>query len=92
MAVKTERMEARVSPDERARIERAASVSGQSASAFMVSAAVDRAEEIIAEATTTSVPADYFDDLLAALDEPAPAPALTKAARRVRRRRRIQDR
>lgn len=53
MAVKTDRMEARVSPEERERIERAASASGLSVSAFMVSAAADRAEEVIAATTTT---------------------------------------
>jgi uncharacterized protein (DUF1778 family) len=92
MAVKTERMEARVSPDERERIERAAAVSGLSVSAFMVSAAVDRAEEVIAQATTTTVPADYFDALLAALDEPEPAPRLARAAKDARRAKRIQNR
>jgi uncharacterized protein (DUF1778 family) len=48
MAVKTDRVEARVSPEERARIERAASTAGLSVSAFMVGAAVERADEIIA--------------------------------------------
>jgi uncharacterized protein (DUF1778 family) len=81
MAVKSERMEARVSPDERERIERAASVTGLSVSAFMVSAAVERADEVIAHATTTTVPADYFDALLEALDVAEPAPRLAKAAR-----------
>jgi uncharacterized protein (DUF1778 family) len=89
MAVKTDRVEARVSPEERARIERAASTAGLSVSAFMVGAAVERAEEIIAEATTTTVPADYFDGLLAALDEPAQAPRLAQAAKRARRSPRI---
>jgi uncharacterized protein (DUF1778 family) len=80
MAVKTERLEARLSPDERERIERAASTAGVSVSAFMVGAAVERAEEVIAAATTTVVPADYFDGLLAALDQPDAAPQLTRAA------------
>lgn len=92
MAVKTERMEARVSPEERDRIERAASTAGLSVSAFMVSAAVERADEIIFEATTTTVPADYFDELLVALDEPQRAPRLAKAAHRARRQRRIKAR
>ena len=91
MAVKTDRVEARVSPEERARIERAASTAGLSVSAFMVGAAVERADEISAEATTT-VPADYFDGLLAALDEPAQAPRLAQAAKRARRSPRISAR
>lgn len=85
MAVKTDRIEARLSPDERARIERAASTSGLSVSAFLVSSAVARADEVIAAATTTLVPADYFDQLVTALDEPDAAPRLAKAARRARR-------
>lgn len=89
MAVKTERMEARVSSEERDRIERAASASGLSVSAFIVSAAVDRAEQVMSTITTTSVPSDYFEDLLSALDEAGPAPRLAKAATDVRRRGRI---
>lgn len=85
MAVKTDRIEARLSPDERARIERAASTSGLSVSAFLVSSAVARADEVIAASTTTLVPADYFDQLVTALDEPDAAPRLAKAARRARR-------
>jgi len=92
MAVKTDRLETRLSPDERARIERAASTAGVSMSAFMVGAAVDRAEEIIAAATTTVVPADYFDGLLAALDEPEAAPHLARAAKRSRRTARVAPR
>jgi uncharacterized protein (DUF1778 family) len=92
MAVKTDRVEARVSPEERARIERAASTAGLSVSAFMVGAAVERADEIIAEATTTTIPADYFDGLLAALDEPAQARRLARAAKRARRSPRISAR
>ena len=92
MAVKTDRVEARVSPEEHARIERAASTAGLSVSAFMVGAAVERADEIIAEATTTTVPADYFDGLLAVLDEPAQAPRLAQAAKRARRSPRISAR
>lgn len=90
MAVKTERMEARVSPEERVQIERAASVAGLSVSAFMVNAAVDRADEVIAESTTTTVPAEYFDVLLDELDAPSPAPRLAQAARDSAQSRRIQ--
>lgn len=84
MAVKTDRIEARLSPDERALIERAASTSGMTVSAFLVGAAVERADEVIAATTSTIVPGDYFDDLLAALDEPDAAPRLAEAAERAR--------
>jgi uncharacterized protein (DUF1778 family) len=92
MAVKTDRLEARLSPDERARIETAASAAGLSVSAFMVGAAVHRADEIIAATTSTVVPADYFDEVLAALDATEPAPRLAKAARRAHRAPRIAAR
>lgn len=92
MAVKTDRMEARVSPEERQQIERAAAVAGLSVSAFMVNAAVDRADEVMAEATTTTVPADYFDALLEALDIAESAPRLARAAKVSARSKRIQDR
>jgi uncharacterized protein (DUF1778 family) len=91
MAVKTDRIEARLSPDERALIERAASTSGLSVSAFLVSSAVARADEVIAAATKTLVPADYFDQLVAALDEPDAAPRLATAARRARRDARLSQ-
>lgn len=92
MAAKTDRMEARVSPDERQRIEQAASFTGVSVSAFIVNAAVDRAEQVISESATTTVPADYFDALLAALDEPESAPQLSSAAKKASRSKRVTAR
>jgi len=92
MAVKSERMEARVSPDERARIEQAAAMRGVSVSAFLVMAAVEQADEIIADATTSTVPADYFDALLAALDAPDAAPGLAKAVSKAHRGGRVRIR
>lgn len=89
MALKTDRMEARLSPDERAHIERAATMAGESASSFMVNAAVARADVVIAELAVTVVPPAYFDALLDALDTPEPAPQLAKVAGRTRRRRHI---
>jgi uncharacterized protein (DUF1778 family) len=58
-------------------------------SAFVVDAAVERAEEIVGAQMSTTVPAEYFDRLVAALDDPDRAPTLTKAARRASRRPRI---
>ena len=92
MAVKSDRLEARVSPEQRARLEWAASLAGTSVSAFVVDAAVERAEELMAAEMSTSVPADYFDGLVAALDKANRAPTLGKAARRVERRPRIAAR
>lgn len=92
MAVKTDRMEARVSPEERQRIEQAAAVTGSSVSAFMVNAAVNRAEEVITASATTTVPAGYFDALLAALDQEESAPRLSRAVKEASRNRRVRDR
>jgi uncharacterized protein (DUF1778 family) len=89
MAVKTDRIEARLSPEERSLIDRAAAITGASTSAFMVSAAVDRADEILAVSMVTVAPADYFDRLLVALDEPEDVPRLTQAVTRARRNARI---
>jgi len=92
MAVKTDRIEARLSPEERAHIERAAATAGSSVSAFIVDAAVERADEVLTAATTTFVPAEYFDALLATLDEPEDAPRLAAAFARARRNPRITTR
>lgn len=89
MPTRTERIEARVAPRDRARIDRAAALEGQSVSAFMVTAAAEKADQVIAARTTTSVPADYFDQLLEAIDRAARAPRLARAARLARERRRI---
>lgn len=91
MSVKSGRVEARLSPEQRERIARAAAFAGESLSAFMVAAAVQRADELIAEESSTVVPTDYFDQLLAALDAPAePSPRLAAAAKRARRELRIR--
>ena len=88
--MKTERVEARLSPDERRRIEQAAEIAGESMSSFLVTAAVSRADDVVAAQLSTIVPSGYFDDLVAALDSPADElPHLAAAARRARRRPRI---
>jgi uncharacterized protein (DUF1778 family) len=89
MAVKSDRLEARVSPEQRARLEWAARLAGTSVSAFVVDAAVERAEEVVTAQMSTSVPADYFDRLVAALDQADRAPTLANAAKRVARNPRI---
>lgn len=90
MATKTERIEARLSPRERKRIDQAAALEGQSLSSFMVTAAAEKAEYVIASRTTTVVPTEYFERLLSAIDHPDRAPRLARAASRARRRQRIR--
>lgn len=84
MAARTDRIEARIEPERAERIRFASALVDESMSSFMVRAAVDRAERVIAEHTFTEVDEEYFVRLIAALDEPARAmPALAKVARQV---------
>jgi uncharacterized protein (DUF1778 family) len=84
----TARIEVRVSPEVKARIEYAASLDDTSVSNFVLAAAKERAEQVVRQHHThTVVPAEFFDSLIAALDEPAEAnDALVKAIRRSRSR------
>ena len=84
MAQRTERIEARVAPDRADRIRFASSLSHTSVSAFMVEAASEKAERVIAETSYTVVPDEYFDAILRALDEPGqPIAVLRRAAANV---------
>ncbi len=86
MANRTDRLEARIAPDDADKIRKAAALSGASASAFMVDAAVDRAERVLRRESETVVSAEYFDRLLAALDEPPEVMSrLQRAARQFER-------
>ena len=80
------RFEFRIRPEAKERIEYAASLVHQTASDFARTAAEDRAEQVLREhSLATTVPAAFFDSLLAALDEPPrPNAALRAAARRAR--------
>ena len=89
MASKAERLEARLTPVQRRQIEQAAALAGESVSAFMVAAALERAGSVVTEQATTVVPATYFDRLLASLDQTDPSPQLLRAADAARRRARI---
>ena len=78
-----DRIEARVDPERAQRIREAAKLSHASVSSFVVEAASEKAEKVIARQTTTTVPGEFFDSLLKALDGPAKTiPALKKAAAR----------
>lgn len=81
------RLELRIRPDAKKRIERAAHLAHESASDFVRAAAEQRAEQVLLEHDAiTIVPADFFGRLLSALDEePQPNPALARASKRVRR-------
>ena len=72
----------RVSDRQRQDYERAAEAEGISVSALVTSAADDRAADILHAHSSMKVPADVFDELLAALDAPVTlSPSLEKALR-----------
>jgi len=82
---KTARIELRAEPEQEERIRAAARLVNQSMTAFMVAAAVKHADEVIADWSTTTVSSEFFDDLLDALDRPAPRnQALVRAVDRRR--------
>jgi len=80
------RFEFRLRPDVKSRIELAAQLLHESASDFARSAVEQRAEEVLRRhGLITVVPTEYFDRLLAALDEPPTIdPVLHRAAQRHR--------
>ncbi|MFT4084641.1 MAG: DUF1778 domain-containing protein [Nocardioides sp.] len=86
MSAASERLEFRVQAEKKARITRAATILHLPVGEFARSAAEEKADRIIREhEATTVVPAEFFDDMLAALDMPAqPTPALVEAMRRAR--------
>lgn len=85
-ATRTSRIELRADTERAQRIRYAAELERKSVSAFVLSAAADRAEEVIASTSVTVVPSDFFDQLWGALEEtPRPNPALQRRARSQRR-------
>jgi len=81
------RFEFRLRTDSKQRIEHAANLVHESTSDFVRAAAERRADEVLLEhEVVTIVPAEFFDQLLSALDEePQPSPALARAGSRARR-------
>jgi uncharacterized protein (DUF1778 family) len=82
-ATSVSRLNFRISAESERQLRSAAEASHETLTDFVLGAAQDRADEVLR--TRTVVPSDYFDQLLAALDEPpVSVPALAKAARRKR--------
>jgi uncharacterized protein (DUF1778 family) len=89
MTAKTDRLEMRLTPEQRELIERAAVLSGQMLASFIRSQLVERAQEIVARHSRTELSARDFRRFLSALDrDEEPVPALKAAFRRHRARRR----
>jgi uncharacterized protein (DUF1778 family) len=79
MSARTERVEARLAAGERERIRLAADLTHTSMSSFLVAAAVEKADEVLASHRVTTVPTDYFERLLASLDDDRMIPELERA-------------
>lgn len=86
MGSKTARIELRADVERAQRIRDAADLSRESVSAFVLNAASQRADQVIAAASVTVAPADWFDAVWQALEAPpSPNPALRARARGPRR-------
>lgn len=70
MASKMERIEARVEHDRAERIRYAASLTRSSVSSFVMDAAAELAERVIADHSDTTVNRQFFEEILRLLDEP----------------------
>lgn len=80
MERKAKVLNVRITDRQRRIYERAAALEGVSVSALVTSATDARADELLHAHASMVVPADVFDDLLAALDRPTSlTPALEKA-------------
>lgn len=81
-----DRIETRVSPADRARIGAAAQARHESVARFVSRAALKEADEVLGrEVDVTWMPAAQFDELVAALDQPAEViPELVRLAGRDR--------
>ncbi|MEW6753356.1 MAG: DUF1778 domain-containing protein [Candidatus Latescibacterota bacterium] len=83
MTTKTQRLEMRLSPEQKVLLERAVALNGQVLASFVRSQLMQRAQQIVDEHTRTILSARDFDRFLEVLDgAPEPAPALRAAFRR----------
>ncbi len=76
----TDRLEVRLAPDQKATLTAAAGIMHVTVADLVRDSALERAGQVIAEHTTTFVPVAYFDQLLRALDQPAPSNAALRRA------------
>ncbi len=80
MPVKTRRLEARLDPDTDELIIRAAALTHESLSAFVVRSARTEAERVLARADLTFMAPGQFEVLIDSLDHADPTPALDRLA------------
>ena len=74
----------RTDAERKRRLQAAADLARESLTSFVLSAADERAERILAQSRTTVVPVQFFDDFFDSL-APEPTTALVEAAERHRR-------
>lgn len=86
---KTERIELRVTREDKEAIATAAAMEHTTTTEFVRHAVLDRAQHVQARSDRTLMPAQQFDALVAALDVADDAPSLARAF--ARRRRFVQD-
>lgn len=82
---KTERIELRVSADDKDAIAAAAEMEHTTTTDFVRDAVLDRAQHVRARADRTLMPAEQFDALIAALDVPDETPTLARTFAHKRR-------
>ena len=82
---KTERIELRVSAEDKDNIAAAAAMEHTTTTEFVREAVLDRAQHVRARAERTLMPAEQFDALVAALDVADDTPNLAQAFARRRR-------
>lgn len=81
-----ERIDARLSREHKALLKRAADLSGQPISQFLVVSALERAQRIVDEHTQTQLSAEAARRFLALIEGAQPNAALRRAAKRYRQR------
>lgn len=82
--VKSRMVQARVDPEIYDMITRAAALTHESVSGFVVRAACTEAGRVLARAGVTWMSAEQFDTIIGSLDDADPAPTLARVAGRRR--------
>ena len=85
-AKQDDRIDARLSPEHKALLKRAADLVGQPLSQFLVAAAIERATIVIDQHARTTLSAENARRFLAIMDEDTPNEALVRATRRYKAR------
>ncbi|MGH7826132.1 MAG: DUF1778 domain-containing protein [Candidatus Binatia bacterium] len=87
VAAKTERLDARITPEQKSLIQRAAALTGQSVTDFVIVSAQENATRTVREHEIIALSTrDQEVFINALLNPPAPGPRLRKAAQRYKER------